>query len=163
MKTSMIVSFQILESKQPLSSDDINNLAIGGFSFEIGDDLIPFDWDASSGYEENSVFHFETGRGPFFNDYEISDYFDEDYKEIGIKRENISAEFLASVRNIEDFFVNFDNKEGKEQGIGWCATNNNKSQYKINILKMSFLDLDTQKVYPVSKQVLNRYNRGEYA
>ena len=43
----------------------------------------------------NIVFSFTTGKGPFFNDYEIPDYWDEEYKEIGITREEITAEFLA--------------------------------------------------------------------
>ena len=85
MEISMIGKFQILEKCKgefaPLISDDIQNLSIGGYSFGIKDDLIPFDWDAFSCNEENGIFNFETGRGPFFNDYEIPDYFDEEYEE----------------------------------------------------------------------------------
>ena len=161
----MIGKFQILEKRKeefaPLTSDDIFNLSIGGYSFEINDDLIPFDWDAFSIREENGVFSFETGRGPFFNDYEIPDYFDEEYEEIGITREEITAEFLASTHCIEDFFVNFDDRNEKEHGIGWCVDNVNSSQYKINIIELSFVDVKTLIEYPVSSEVLNKYNKGE--
>lgn len=165
MHISMIVDFQILKKQNgkfmPLSKEEIQNLSIGGYSFEIGEDLIPFDWDASSGNEEDNVFHFETGCGPFWNDYEIPDYYDEEYKEIGIKREEITAEFLASVHHIEDFFVNFDDSDGKEHGIGWYGDNINNSQYKINIIKLTFLDLMTQNEYAVAQNVIDKYNKGE--
>lgn len=161
----MIGKFQILEKHKgefaPLTSDDVQNLSIGGYSFEINDDLIPFDWDAFSCNEENGIFNFETGRGPFFNDYEIPDYFDEEYEETGITREEITAEFLASTESIEDFFVNFDDHNGKEHGIGWCVDNVNSSQYKINIIELSFMDVKTLAEYPVSKEVISKYNKGE--
>lgn len=161
----MVGKFQILEKRKgkfaPLTSDDVFNLSIGGYSFEINDDLIPFDWDAYSCNEENGIFSFETGRGPFFNDYEIPDYFDEEYEEIGITREEITAEFLASTESIEDFFVNFDDRNEKEHGIGWCVDNVNSSQYKINIIELSFVDVKTLAEYPVSKEVISKYNRGE--
>lgn len=161
---SMIGSFQILKKQDkefvPLTSDDVFSMSVGGYSFEINEDLIPFDWDAFSASEEDGVFSFETGRGPFFNDYEIPDYWDEEYKEIGITREEITAEFLASVGHIEDFFVNFDDSDGKEHGIGWFADNVNSSQYKVNILDLAFVNVETADEYPVSKEVVNKYNHG---
>lgn len=160
----MIGSFQILKKQAnefvSLTSDDVLNMSIGGYSFEINEDLIPFDWDAFSASEDNGVFSFETGRGPFFNDYEIPDYWDEEYKEIGITREEITAEFLASVSHIEDFFVNFDDRDGKDHGIGWCADNVNSSQYKINILDLFFVDMETYNEHHVSNEVINKYNHG---
>ena len=165
-KISMIGSFQILKKQAgefiPLTSDDVLSMSIGGYSFEINEDLIPFDWDAFSASEENGIFSFETGRGPFFKDYEIPDYWDEEYNEIGITREEITAEFLASVSHIEDFFVNFDDRDEKEHGIGWFADNVNSSQYKVNILELAFVNVSTYEEYPVSKEVISRYNKGEY-
>lgn len=163
-KIAMIGSFQILKKQakefMPLTSDDVQNMSIGGYSFEVNGDLIPFDWDAFSASEDNGVFSFTTGKGPFFNDYEIPDYWDEEYKEIGITREEITAEFLASVNHIEDFFVNFDDSDGKEHGIGWFADNVNSSQYKVNIIELSFVNVETYDEYPVSKDTINRYNHG---
>lgn len=160
----MIGKFQILEKHKgkfvPLTTDDVRNLSIGGYSFEINDDLIPFDWDAYSCNEENGIFSFETGCGPFFNDYEIPDYFDEEYKEIGLTREEITAEFLASAHSIEDFFVNFDDRNGKEHGIGWCADNVNSSQYKISIIEILFVDIETRSEHQVSNKVISNYNCG---
>lgn len=165
MDVSMLVNFQILQNKNgafvPITNEEANAVSIGGFSFEIGEYTIPFDWDAFSGSERDKVFCFETGTGWFFNDYEISDCYDEQYDEMGIKKENITAEFLASVDHIDEFFVNFDDVDNKEHGIGWYADNTNDAQYKINILEMSFLDLATQNTYPVKQEVLDKYNKGE--
>ncbi len=165
MDISMLVNFQILQNKNgnfvPITNEEATSVSIGGFSFEIGEYTIPFDWDAFSGSERDKVFQFETGTGWFWNDYEISDCYDDEYEEIGIKKEDITAEFLASVSHIDEFFVDFDDADGKEQGIGWHAYNTDEAQYKINILKMSFLDLETQKEYPVKQEVLDKYNKGE--
>jgi hypothetical protein len=165
MEISMLVDFQILKNVNgnfvPISNKEATSVSIGGFGFEIGEHTIPFDWDAFSGSEWEKVFSFETGTGWFWNDYEISDCYDDEYEEIGIKKEDITAEFLASVSHIDEFFVDFDDADSKEQGIGWYAYNTDKAQYKINILKMSFLDLATQTEYPVKKEVLDAYNKGE--
>lgn len=165
MDISMLVNFQILHNKNgnftPISNKEAKAISIGGFSFEIGEYTIPFDWEAFSGSERDKVFMFETGTGWFWNDYELSSCYDEEYKEIGIKKENITAEFLASVQHIDDFFVDFEDVDGKEQGIGWYADNTKKAQYKINILQMSFLDLATQNEYSVKQEVLDKYNKGE--
>ena len=162
MDISMIGNLQILKNQNgnyvPLSSDDVQHMSIGGFSFEIGDDLIPFDWDAFSINEEDNMFHFETGRGLFFNDYEISDCYDEEYEDIGIKREEITAEFLASTHHIEEFFIYFDDNEEETHGLGG---NTDSEQYKINILDMLFLDMGTKREHPVSKEVIKQFNKGE--
>lgn len=162
----MIVSFQILKNNNgnfiPLSNKEAQAVSIGGYSFEIEDYMIPFDWDAFYGSEENNTFHFETGRGIFFNDYEISDCYDEIYEEIGITKEEITAEFLASTTHIEEFFVYFDDSDGMDHGLGWYIDNVDDSQYKINIIEMSFLDMDANIEHLVAREVLNRYNKGEY-
>lgn len=165
MKIAMIGDFQILKKKNkefvPLISHDVQNMSVGGYRFEINANLIPFDWDAFSASEENGTFSFTTGKGPFFNDYEIPDYWDEEYKEIGITREEITAEFLASVNHIEEFFVDFEDGDGKEYGIGWFADNTNDSQYKINLIEIIFVDVTTWKEYPVDQKVIDKYNNGE--
>lgn len=164
MKISMLVNFQILQNQNgkfiPISNEEAKSVSIGGFSFVIDGNTIPFDWDAFSGSEIDKVFQFETGTGWFWDDYNLSDCYDEQYEDIGIKREDITAEFLASVQHIDEFFVDFEDADNQECGVGWYADNANDAQYKINILEMSFYDLDTQKTYPVKKDVLYKYNRG---
>ena len=165
MDISMLVNFQILKKQgrkfMALSNKEAQSVSIGGFSFEIGEYTIPFDWDAFYGAEENGVFMFETGRGLFFNDYEISDCYDEIYEDIRITREEITAEFLASVTHIDEFFVCFDDSDGMDHSLGWYVDNTDDPQYKINIIKMSFLDLMAQNEYVVAQNVLDKYNKGE--
>ena len=165
MQISMNVEFQILEKRNkkyvPVSKDDIDGLSIGGFVFEVGDNAVPFDWDACSGSEENGIFYFETGYGAFFNDFELPDYYDDEYEEIGIKREDISAKFLASVHCIQEFFVNFYDENGDECAAGWYSDNAKNSFYKIRLLSMSFEDIETTERYQVPNEVLDRYNKGE--
>ena len=166
MRISMFGKFQILKKHEgnyiPLTIESVNALSVGGYSFEIGEDSIPFDWDAfSSSYnEEDKTFDFETGRGWFFNDYEISDCYDDAYEEIGLKREDITAEFLASTHHIDEFFVNFDDENGKECEAGWYSDNAKDKQYKMNIMELSFHDFETDTDYNVKQEVLDKYNKG---
>ena len=161
----MLVDFQILKKKNgkfvPLSNKEAQSVSIGGFSFEIGEYTIPFDWDAFYGTEINNVFKFQTGKGLFWNDYEISECYDESYEDIGIAREEITAEFLASTTHIDEFFVDFDDSNDNGQSIGWFADNTDDSQYKINIKEMAFMDVNTGKEYLVVKEVIEKYNKGE--
>ena len=163
MKISMRSVFQILENKNgeyiPLTNEEAKYVSIGGFSFVIDGDVIPFDWDAFSGYEEDGKFYFETGRGWMFNDYEISDCYNEDYEDMDIEKEAITAEFLASATDIEEFFVDFETVEGNEGQAGWFDDNRrNDVQYKINLLEIEFYDVDHNKTYPVAQEVLDKFN-----
>ena len=165
MKISMIVDFQILERRNkkyvPVTKDNISCLSIGGFTFDIEDNAVSFDWDASSGDEENGIFHFETGWGPFFNDFELTDCFDDDYEEMGIKREEISAEFLASVHHIQEFFIGFDDENGDECTAGWYSDNSKDGFYKVKLLSMTFEDMESTERYQVLSEVLDKYNKGQ--
>jgi len=164
-KISMLVDFQILQKQNgeyvPLSNDETKALSIGGFGFDINGDSIPFDWDAFSGTENNKIFHFETGKGYLWNDYEIPDYWDDEYADIGLTREDITAEFLASVTHINEFFVDFEDESGHECQCGDFIDNKNEPELKVKLLDMSFYDLEAERYYDVDKAVLEAYNKGE--
>ena len=161
-KISMVADFQLLKKNgagyTTLTKDDVSSLSCGGYSFRIGGKLIPFDWDAAACNEENGVFSLETGYGPFFNDFEIPDYWDEEYAAMGISRNDITAEFLASVEEVDDFYLNFETADEEE-----CDCGNNttpESDFRIKLLTMSFVDRDTSNTYEVSKDVLEKFNNG---
>lgn len=165
MEISMLVDFQIIQKKDgkeiPLSNNEAVSVSIGGFSFEIDGEAIPFDWDAFSGNERNKVFQFQTGRGFLWNDYEISECYDETYEEIGINKEDITAKFLASTTHIDEFYVDFEDVNGDTQQLGECCQNNDDDeQYKIKILEMKFIDINTEDEYYVKQDVLDDYNNG---
>ncbi len=157
MKISMYAKFQILNGDStPLTKEDADGLSIGGYYFIINGKEIPFDWDAFSGDEEDSVFEFDTGYGFLFNDFELSDCYDEDYEKLGITREEITAEFLASVERIEEFHINFITANDDEVDLGY----NDNKQYKIKIVEIIFTDITTEEEYKVKQEVLDEYNGG---
>lgn len=160
MRISMYVKFQILQNKNgnliPLSKTETQGLCIGGYYFTINGMDVPFDWDAFSGGEKNNIYEFETGYG-WFNDFELSDCYDGDYEELGITRENITAEFLASVERINEFHMDFEDEDGIIIDLGW----NDDEEYKIVLLEIIFTDLNTGEEYNVKQKVLDEYNKGE--
>lgn len=86
---------------------------IGGFGFVVNDCEVPFDFNAS-GYNVQGIsddrnvvtIEFFTGEGPFFSDRHLSPDFDADYHNLGLNRSAITAEYLAKVTAISEFFVN---------------------------------------------------------
>lgn len=165
MEISMLVEFRILQKINgkyiPISNKEAKAVSIGGFGFEINGAEIPFDWDAFTGTECNKVFQFQTGKGFLFNDYEISDCYDESFEEIGIAKEDITAEFLASVTHIDEFFVDFEDANENEQALGVCGQNgDDEEEYRIKILEMKFIDMETDSEYYVKQNVLEDYNKG---
>ena len=163
MKISMLVNFQILQKINreytPISNKEAQSVSIGGFGFDIDGGLVPFDWDAFTGTECNKVFQFRTGKGFLFDDYEISDCYDESFEEIGIAREDVTAEFLASVEHIDEFFVDFEDINGNECQCGECWQNrDDDEEYRIKILDMTFVNMETEEEYKVKQKVLDDYN-----
>lgn len=166
MKLSMLADFKILKKNDegifvPMNNQEARSVSVGGFSFDVEGRSIPFDWDAFIGVEHDKVFEFATGRGWAFNDFELADYYDENYADMGIKREDLSAEYLAAAHHIEEFFVNFEDGD-QEVGIGFFADNNEKDAcYKLELVEISFEDVETGKYYEVKPEVLQAFNKGE--
>lgn len=167
MKLSMLADFRILKNNGggkyvSLNDNDITSISIGGFRFNVNGMDIPFDWTASSGtYDDRGCFSYQTGYG-WTNDFELDDCFDEEYEELGIKREDISAPMLAFANHIEDFYMNFI--YGNEDCETGYFENNNvekNSLFKLELLRVSFEDIDTGNSYSVRSEVLDAFNKGE--
>lgn len=164
MKMSMIADFKLHRKNKetsffkPMSREDFDSFSPGGFTFEVDGKAIPFDWDAQSTSEENGVFHYESGYGPFFNDFEIPEgCWDEEYEALGLKREEISPELLSSVTNIQEFYVNFVLKgEDDDDGIGDNEDPN--SEYAIELLSIAFEERETGNAFAVDEKVLEKFN-----
>lgn len=118
---------------------------------------IPFDWDAFSGGEEDGIYEFDTGYG-WFNDFELSDCYDGSFKELGISRDDITAEFLASTERINEIHMNFIDENDDECDFG-C--NDEEEDFKIKLLEVALTDIDNNKEYRVSQDVLDKFNKGE--
>ena len=146
MKLSMLVDFKILKDfgdgeYVAMDSNNAKDVSIGGFSFAVGENIVPFDWEKHCGVEEDKLFSYATGAAFGHGDYELDDdCFEEDYANLGIKRENISAEFLSSVHHIEEFYVNFEDG-AREVGLGYYTDNaKEKAKYKLELVEISFED-----------------------
>jgi hypothetical protein len=102
------------------------------------------------------VFEFETGYG-LYNDFELSECYDEDYNQLGILRADLTAEFLASVEQIKEVHMNFIDENGDECDFGWNETS---EDFKIKLLMVTFSDIDNDKEYVVNQEVLDKFNEG---
>ena len=167
MKLSMLADFKILKDfgdgeYVAMDSSNAKFVSIGGFRFAIGDKVVPFDWEQHYGEEEDNLFSYVTGAGFGHGTYELDDdCFERDYAKLGIKREDISAEFLSSVHHIEDFYVNFEDS-GDDVSIGYFSDNAKPgAEYKLELVEISFEDIATGKYYDVKKEVLEAFNKGE--
>lgn len=160
MRISMYLRFQLFAKEDGnlimLTKEKTNGLSIGGYYFVIKGKEIPFDWDAFSGDEESGVFEFETGYG-LYNDFELSDCYDSDYEQLGISRDDLTAEFLASPEQIKEVHMNFIDENGDECDFGW---NEADEDFKIKLLEVSFSDLDNLEKYTVNQEVLDKFNEG---
>jgi hypothetical protein len=119
---------------------------------------VHFDWDAESCSEENGIFHLETGYGPFFNDFEIPAYWDEEYAEMGISREDITAEFLASTTKIEEFFINAYDGSGSDEEIQIGDNTEADAQYFVELIAITLEERETGKTFDVDESVVKAFN-----
>lgn len=172
MKISMVADFAILKNLGngqfgAMFSDEIVDVSIGGFTLHSGDYRVPFDWKAyEHGWQSMGLgceyYSFTSGVGWMFRDYELDECYDDCYVEMGLKREDISAAFLASSHHIDDFYINFVGKDGKECEVGhWKANGDPNAPYRLRLLKVQFEDIDEEKIYDVDRKVLNAFNKGE--
>lgn len=68
----MFAKFRLLKKGadgkfKPLRKNDISDLSVGGFLFEIGEKSVPFDFKAAAVHFEEDVLYYESGYGPFVN------------------------------------------------------------------------------------------------
>ena len=161
MKISMYIKFRLFAKENgglvQLTAEQTNSLSIGGYCFTIDSKDICFDWDAFSGGEEDGIYEFETGYG-WFNDFELSDCYDSHYKELGISKDDITAQFLSSAEKINEIHMNFVDENDDECDFGW---NEDEEDFKIELLEIVLTDLATEQEYKVRQEVLDKFNKGE--
>lgn len=146
-----------------MSEKDILDVCVGGYMFEVGEYKVPFDWEAhESGWNSDGAFVLNTGTGWMFRNFELDSCFDECYEGMGLDREMITAEFLSGVHHIDDFYINFVDKDGKECEVGsWKANGDVESPFRLKLNRVLFQDVTTARAYLVKQQVLDSFNRGE--
>ncbi len=167
MKISMTANLNVLRNIGngeyiSVNADELTYFGIDGMRFNIGKQDVPFEWKAyEGGWSEEGFLSFSSGRGWFFNDYELDSCYDEHYANIGLKREEISAEYLASVQHIEEFYINIV-CNGEEYEVGYYQNNaDNEVPYKLELLRVSFEDMESGQIYDVDSKVLAAFNKGQ--
>lgn len=166
MKLSMFADFRLYKNigngeYRTMSEKEIRPVNLGGFCFNVGGKNVPFTFDSFSIiFEKDNIFSLVSGRGET-NDYALSSAYDEQYREIGIKKSDISAAYLGSANRIEEFYLNIEDNS-KIYGVGLCSDNGKVlAPYKIELLEVSFEDISTGKFYTVDPEVLAAFNKGD--
>lgn len=121
---------------------------IGGFNFIINNNEVPFDFNITkynidkNKENGNDIIYYESGRG---NDgFNIADgYYSQNYKNIGLDEEDITAEFLSKVKKIKDFHFK------PEDYVGIVI---------FEIKEILFFNRIGAK-YKVKQEVINEYNK----
>ena len=161
MRISMIITFSLFEKVgnklYVLTKEAVNGLSIGGYCFNIDGKDVYFDWDSFSGTEKDGIFRLQTGNGGLIKDYELSDCYDEMYEKMGLSRNQITAKFLASVKEIKEIHINFIDINDDECNFG-C--NDQDEHFLMEIKEICFVDMDATigGIYSVSQEVINNFN-----
>lgn len=125
---------------------------LGGYTFIVDGKEIPFDFEAhgySLNIENGRVYlEYESGRGFAFNEYDVDSCFDEEYEKLGLTRDDITAEFLASTTKINELYIAvYCNDELYEL---------DSKNFKIDYIE--FIDYNTNEIFKVDNDVLQNIN-----
>lgn len=149
----VIMSGQV-EMVIPGFDNDRDSFLWGGYSFVCEGKKIPVDFSgigwsiAQTG--DRILASFETGRTPLLTDCFLDDCYEADYQEVGLRINDITAEFLSKATSISEFMVSLE-LDGKElypediQKLG---------DFRISSLTFSNLE----KEYPVKQEVLHAFH-----
>ena len=74
----MFAKFRLLKKDadgkfKPLRKNDVSDLSVGGFLFEIGEKSIQFDFKTTAVHFEDDVLYDESGYGPFVNTHYLDE------------------------------------------------------------------------------------------
>lgn len=146
--------FEVIPPKNIDLKKNPTNITVGGFEVKTLDGTIPFDFDAGGcesirrlpGNENKYLVNYQSGEGPFFNAPDITDCFDAEYHAIGLTRNSITASYLASAKEITEFFV-----------MCWDA-DDQEIIPKVRLIDISFYDENEHK-YSMTDSVIEAYNQ----
>ena len=165
MSVKMYAQYKILKKDNKtnkykcLTGKDIPDLPFpGAFGFTINGDDIPFDfYETATSFYRDDLFESILGAGEFVHGDLTEDY-DDVYEDMGISRKDLTPEFLASVTDIYEFFLNFEDKDGDEFDAGTYEENvSEESLFRTELLAISFVD-EKGKEFAVKKEVLDKFN-----
>jgi len=154
----MIMDFDLI-FKEGLKESEKYDIYIEMFKFLKDGKVIPFkmrDFSYSIDHTCYNILHVNwySESDARLRGYEIkrdiSDRFDDEYKKLGLKREDITAEFLSQADSIEEIKINVVKTNGFSEFL-------NKEDYNININGIEFYDENLRRYYVINK-VIEDYN-----
>ena len=126
----------------------IDAVYTGGFNFTINEKNIPFDFDASGTNKQISgEWLYESGYGAFFNEFTVSEVYDNELRELGVNPYKIDAKKFASATAINEFYVEALDKNGEELSV------------RVQIIDIYFEDRDSGERYYLGKDVIEDFNQ----
>ena len=162
MKTyvDMCATFRLMKKDaegnfSTVTEKNVTDLSVGGFIFEIDGKSVPFDFEASGVRIEGDLVNFQSGYGPFFNAHYLDDCYDDEYAELGIQRNSLTASVLAATKKIEEFYVTIWDEKGEEHGIGTNSDPN--ADFRLEIIEIELSD-ENADCYEVSSDVIRCFN-----
>lgn len=145
----------IAKTKDVIDINNIATLCFGGFSFEKDNVSMSFDFAAFTCHPEKNkdgtvTIIYESGRGLFFNDYEIDKESYESLYDDELSIDDVDAKLLASTDNIYELFYDIYLKDDP----------NEEHLVPIFIESISFFDIEnSNKEYNVNKEVIDKFNK----
>lgn len=131
-----------------LEGNNIASVYTGGFNFTVNGKDIPFDFDASGTHKQiTGEWFYESGYGAFFNEFVISDVYDNELCKIGVNPFKIDAKMLASATFINEFYVEALDNSGEELSV------------RVQLVDIYFDDRDSGERYYVNKDVVEDFNQ----
>lgn len=128
-----------------------DNISVGGFFAIVNGRGIPFDFDITSCDVEKIndtqyKCHYESGEDGYFKDPYISDCYTTEYLQMGLDREDITADFLASASELREFYV-----------VCWDKQSNEIMPSAVRISDITFLN-GTLQAFSVAQPVIDAFN-----
>lgn len=128
-----------------------DNISVGGFFAIVNGRGIPFDFDITSCDVEKIndtqyKCHYESGEDGYFKDPYISDCYTTEYLQMGLDREDITADFLASASELREFYV-----------VCWDEQSNEIMPSAVQISDITFLN-GTLQAFSVAQPVIDAFN-----
>jgi len=138
----------------PINSLEKGNVDMGGFCFECinlqeKSVSLPFDFDSVSRYTDNQYLVYESGDGFLFNEYTISNDFDDSIKEAGFDIYNITPKLLSETTKIQEFHFDIVPSDESKTAI--------IEDFKL--IDVYFTGEIYGKNYHVSKEILDEFNQ----
>ena len=134
--------------------DTLEYFSLGGYTFKINGMEIPFDFPTYgyhvTDYDECSnkkCIKFESGKGVMSNDFELDDYYDDEYIELQLDKNAITAKFLSKVDEILEMQVDYS----------YVFLKDKLEDAKFE--DITFEDLATGKIYSVNSNVVKQFNK----